>query len=146
MATTQPTKTALAKEAGISITTLNRFLAGGKSSPETEDAIIQAAAKISYQIEGGNPTPAPTAPTEPTEPRPALPPEAELPAVKEASNSLGNGRTYEILTVAQTGKPRATPSHTHTLIIKQPIAGGNKETKFALDYEPTLADIKRMAG
>ncbi len=143
MATIQPTKTALAKEAGISITTLNRFLAGGKSSPETEDAIKKAASQIGYKIEGGNSA---TEPTQPSEPRPALPPEAALPAVKEASNSLGNGRTYEILTVKQTGKPRATPSHTHTLIIKQPIAGGNKETKFALDYEPTLADIKRMAS
>lgn len=147
----QPTKTALAKAAGISITTLNRYLAGGASSPETQVAIETAASRIGYNLV----TESPEAPDAPfvSEPRPALSPEAvedvkpvELPKNTAKAGTLNDGRTYKVLTVAETGKPRMSNTHTHTLVISRPIVGGSNETKFALAAEPTVSEIIRMAG
>jgi len=150
-------KAAFAREAGVSTTTLTRYLNGHSVADETIESIKKAAAKLGIDLtatnDGSQAHPEPQRPVD-DQPAPALPPEAKEPepaiatvdrSAKVKSGSLGGNRTFSVLTIEETGKPRVGTNHTHTLLIETATKSGTQQKRIALDEFPSYGKVLEFA-
>jgi transcriptional regulator with XRE-family HTH domain len=153
----QVSKAALAREAGVSTTTLTRYLGGQSVADETREAIQKAAKKLGVDVtvtNDGSPAHPELQRPPADEPEPALPPEATPPEPKVEgvdltaevkAGKLDAKRSFRVLTIEETGKPRVGTDHTHTLLIETETKAGTQQKKIALASFPKYGKVLELA-